>query len=205
MNIVCSLHPIKLHCSELSWDSCKHTALNLLPAFHPHSSSVHSMVVLAASGSPKMKQNLKPTDVSRKTLLYSLVAGFNPESFSWCKNLGRSHTQVLKASVHRSVPGIFHHMTHSVQKFYLWLESVDLFSGIMSLPQLFFHHFLYGCARNKPCPVVLWLHRALIKKITGTSPMPGNPVFVFRPPVMVQRHLQGFYLSFFFFFFFFFM
>lgn len=27
--------------------------------------------------------------------------------------------------------------------------------------------------------------------------MPGNPVFVFRPPVMVQRHLQGFYLSFF--------
>ena len=31
-------------------------------------------------------------------------------------------------------------------------------------------------------------------KIIGSPPMPGNLVFVFRPPVMVHRHLQEFYL-----------
>lgn len=31
-------------------------------------------------------------------------------------------------------------------------------------------------------------------QIIGSPPMPGNVVFVFRPPVMVHRHLQEFYL-----------
>lgn len=31
-------------------------------------------------------------------------------------------------------------------------------------------------------------------QIIGSPPMPGNLGFVFRPPIMVHRHLQEFYL-----------
>lgn len=76
----------------------------------------------------------------------------------------------------------------------LW--SIEFFSGTGPLPHLFCHNLFspYGYVHGKQCPIVLLLYRTSVMQIIGSPPVPGNLVFVFRPPIKVHRHLKEFHL-----------